>query len=125
MNDTTWFWQIVDAHGLADVSSDEVVALRELIGASERSAAELDAVSAAIGSPRFMDPPDGGSVSLAEQVKRMRGTLEASERLLGSALSTMLEQRDRMLTYGKRTSELDHAIEQTHSFLKTGRVSDV
>lgn len=32
MNDTTWFWQIVDARGLADVSSDEPVALKRLIG---------------------------------------------------------------------------------------------
>lgn len=37
MNDTTWFWQIVDARGLADVSSDEFVALNELISKAERA----------------------------------------------------------------------------------------
>lgn len=41
--------------------------------------AELSAVSAAIGSVRFMDPPDGGDVSLAEQVSRMRVALEAAD----------------------------------------------
>lgn len=79
MNDTTWFWQIVDARGLANVSSDEFVALNELINAAERAEAELNAISAAIGSPRFMDPPDGGDVPLAEQVRRMRNALAMSE----------------------------------------------
>lgn len=37
-----------------------------------------DAVSQAIGSPRFMDPPDGGDVSLPEQVDRMCKALEAA-----------------------------------------------
>lgn len=80
MNDTTWFWQIVDARGLANVSSDEFVALNELISAAERAESELNAVSAAIGSPRFMDPPDGGDVPLAEQVRRMRERLELLEK---------------------------------------------
>lgn len=79
MNDTTWFWQIVDARGLADVSSDEFVALNELISKGERSESDLNAISAAIGSPRFMDPPDGGDVSLAEQVRRMREQLDKVE----------------------------------------------
>lgn len=37
MNDTTWFWQIIDAHGLADVSSDEVAALKELVAKAARA----------------------------------------------------------------------------------------
>lgn len=37
MNDATWFWQIVDARGLADVSSDEFVALNELISKAARA----------------------------------------------------------------------------------------
>lgn len=41
---------------------------------------ELSAVSAAIGSVRWMDLPDGGSVTLAEQVGRMRADLETAER---------------------------------------------
>ncbi|RWH52194.1 MAG: hypothetical protein E5V72_01995 [Mesorhizobium sp.] len=40
---------------------------------------ELAEISAAIGTVEFMDPPDGGDVSLAEQVKRMRSTPEAAE----------------------------------------------
>lgn len=56
---------------------------------SEKEAAEtrvaelegsLDNVAAAIGSVRFMDPPDGGDVSLSEQVRRMRVALEVAER---------------------------------------------
>jgi hypothetical protein len=35
---------------------------------------ECAAVSAAIGGVKFMDPPDGGDVSLSEQVRRMRQT---------------------------------------------------
>ena len=38
---------------------------------------ELAAVSAAIGTTEFMDPPDGGSPTLAEQVGRMRAELAA------------------------------------------------
>lgn len=37
---------------------------------------ELSAVSSAIGSVRWMDLPDGGDVSLAEQVARMRDHIE-------------------------------------------------
>lgn len=40
---------------------------------------ELSEVSRAIGSVRWMDPPDGGDVSLGEQVNRMRADLEAAE----------------------------------------------
>jgi hypothetical protein len=39
--------------------------------------AELTDVAGAIGSPEFMDPPDGGGVSLGEQVERMRARLSA------------------------------------------------
>jgi hypothetical protein len=40
---------------------------------------ELNDIAVAIGSNRFLDPPDGGSVSLAEQVTRMRQALEKAE----------------------------------------------
>ena len=46
----------------------------------DAATAELSAIAAAIGSVRWMDPPDGGDVSLAEQVRRMRADLEAAER---------------------------------------------
>jgi hypothetical protein len=41
--------------------------------------ADLGEVAKAIGSVRWMDPPDGGDVTLAEQVRRMRADLEAAE----------------------------------------------
>ena len=37
-------------------------------------------ISGAIGSNRFLDPPDGGSVTFAEQVTRMRQALETAEK---------------------------------------------
>jgi hypothetical protein len=36
-------------------------------------------LSSAIGTCRFMDPPDGGDVSLIEQVRRMRSALKEAE----------------------------------------------
>ena len=39
---------------------------------------ELSAVATAIGTVEFMDPPDGGDVSLSEQVSRMRAALSAA-----------------------------------------------
>ncbi len=36
-------------------------------------------LAAAIGTCRFMDPPDGGDVSLVEQVRRMRSDLDEAE----------------------------------------------
>lgn len=41
--------------------------------------AEIHAVVEAIGTTRFLDPPDGGEVLLAEQVRRMREALEKAE----------------------------------------------
>lgn len=46
MDDTTWFWEVVDAEGLADVPSDEVAALRLLI-AKYKAAPAVDSTSAA------------------------------------------------------------------------------
>jgi len=51
----------------------------------EIAEAELHAISVALDSPRFMDPPDGGSLTLAEQVTRMRVALETAERDLAAA----------------------------------------
>lgn len=51
-DDTTWFWQIVDARGLADVSSDEFVALNELINKAERVEA-LEMAARAIEAGAF------------------------------------------------------------------------
>jgi len=53
--------------------------LRDAEGDMNVARYELDEVSAAIGTVRFMDPPDGGSVTLAEQVSCMRDALNAAE----------------------------------------------
>ncbi|WP_303718052.1 hypothetical protein [Brevundimonas naejangsanensis] len=61
---------------------------KELAGLYDRSStaeAELDAVSSAIGTVRFMDPPDGGDVHLSEQVRRMASALTEAERKLAEA----------------------------------------
>lgn len=50
---------------------------------------DLDAISAAIGTVRFMDPPDGGDVSLAEQVRRMKAALDAAEGDLAVAIKAL------------------------------------
>lgn len=75
--------------GLSDVepSDDEanaalIVALRNALPAilsalRGEGCSECQAVSAAIGSVEFMDPPDGGDVPLSEQVRRMRAALTA------------------------------------------------
>lgn len=61
--------------------------------AQEKAAlqATLDEVSAAIGDVRYMDPPDGGDVPIAEQVRRMRAEL-ASVKAERDSLGTQLEQ---------------------------------
>jgi len=54
-------------------------------GSPEQIAArlqELDAVTGAIGTTRYMDPPDGGDVSLAEQVQRMAAHITVMEAAL-------------------------------------------
>lgn len=51
---------------------------------------ELEAVSLALGSGvRFMDPPDGGSVTIAEQVVRMRIALHEAETKLKIATEAL------------------------------------
>jgi len=69
--------------GFPSFTVDDLRTVLSALSASEaREHALLDcvnAVSAAIGTVRFMDPPDGGCTSLAEQVQRMREELEASE----------------------------------------------
>ncbi|BCH33166.1 hypothetical protein MesoLjLc_50960 [Mesorhizobium sp. L-8-10] len=45
---------------------------------------EREAIAGAIGTARFMDPPDGGDVSLAEQVARMRAALDIAEAALSA-----------------------------------------
>ena len=44
--------------------------------------AELSAISMSLRDHRYMDPPDGGDVSLAEQVARMRRECDAYRKAL-------------------------------------------
>lgn len=64
---------------------------------------ELDEISAAIGTVRFMDPPDGGDVSLAEQVRRMKAALDATEAKLAVAREALREARMAMADLGDGT----------------------
>ena len=65
---------LISAASLLETDDDEIERLRAEVA---RLTAEQDAVSAAIGTNEYMDPPDGGNVSLAEQVRRMRDALLA------------------------------------------------
>lgn len=79
--------------------SEENAALRERVRVleGERDAAigrwmqDKASISVAIGTTRFMDPPDGGSPTLAEQVQRMREALTAAEER-ERVLTTLLER---------------------------------
>lgn len=48
---------------------------------AEAQQRELDAISAAIGTNDYLDPPDGGSVPLSEQVARMARDAERYRKL--------------------------------------------
>lgn len=73
----------------------------ELEERNRRLMGELNAVSAAIGDCRYMDPPDGGDVTLGEQVNRMRtdrdqltarnAELEAEVGKLRSAMQSIVD----------------------------------
>lgn len=72
--------------GKLSEAGDEGREFDQAVGTIEARNAELSDISAAIGSTRFMDPPDGGDVPFAEQVRRMREALEEAERALGTAV---------------------------------------
>ena len=63
---------------------------------------DLSKVAGAIGSVRFMDPPDGGDVTLAEQVARMREALEAAESEVAT-LKGRVAELEAVLTPSART----------------------
>lgn len=76
---------------------------------------ELDAISAAIGTTCYMDPPDGGSVSLSEQVARMAKDAARYRKLRrmvewrnGPGLYWYLPRGDRGRTEGER---LDNSLD--------------
>ena len=49
--------------------------------------AELSAISMSLRDHRYMDPPDGGDVSLAEQVARMRKECDELRAVLREAIT--------------------------------------
>lgn len=59
----------------------------------------LEEVSKGIGSVRWMDPPDGGNVSLGEQVRRMRIDLETAERWRDSLREALTPSGDTKAAY--------------------------
>ncbi len=78
---------------------------------------ELDRISAAIGTNDYLDPPDGGSVPLAEQVARMAKDAARYRKMRkcaifqdrnGPGLYWYLPRWDRGLPVGER---LDNALD--------------
>ncbi len=95
--------------GLSDLLSDSARLVE--------TRAELDAISAAIGTTVYMDPPDGGSPTLAEQVARMAKDAARYRKMRknarfewrnGPGLYFYLPRGDRDLTGGER---LDNALD--------------
>ena len=77
----------------------------------DKALAELADISSAIGSDEFMDPPDGGSVTLAEQVKRMREALETARldaRLSAGCNKAACDARDKALDKRDELAALLH-----------------
>lgn len=66
---------------------------------AEKAEKELGQVSTAIGSVRWMDPPDGGDVPLSEQVKRIREDLEAAESKLAEVSNSLTPSAETKAAY--------------------------
>jgi hypothetical protein len=65
----------------------------------DRLREEQEEVSRAIGSVRWMDPPDGGSVSLGEQVRRVRVDLETAEKWCDNLRDALTPSADTKAAY--------------------------
>ena len=50
---------------------------------------ELSAISMSLRDHRYMDPPDGGDVSLAEQVARMRAEVDTLREALKDTMAAL------------------------------------
>ena len=92
-------------HSAYSIAHDQATAngsrAAELEAAWLKAEAQLSEISHAIGTVRFMDPPDGGDVSLADQVRRMKSALDGSEALLDEAVgyvSRFIDLIDRELS---------------------------
>lgn len=80
--------------------------------------AALSSSAAPAGEPGFAYRDENGDIAYqsAHPAPATVEMLEAVE-LLRSNLNTMIEQQGRFVTYGKGTSEIDYAIEETRAFL--------
>jgi hypothetical protein len=88
-DESPWVWQGDGSDNIASMSNDMAVLiradqLRDIIGQRDELSADLSEISAAIGTTRYMDPPDGGGVSLAEQVRRMKAELAVAHQELAA-----------------------------------------
>lgn len=70
---------------------------------------ECAAVSSAIGTVRYMDPPDGGDVSLAEQVRRMSARIDTLTAQLDRAREALRELQGRLSDCIKATERCGDA----------------
>ncbi len=85
-----------------DAATDERVRRVKAEAEAARLRAELDEIASVLPGVAYMDPPDGGSPSIAEQVRRMRADLDrtAAER---DALRAEVE------LWKERAYQLSHA----------------
>jgi hypothetical protein len=75
-----------------------VAAIARADGLEQKLWRELSEISSAIGTTRYMAPPDGGDVSLAEQVRRMKADYEKS-------IAACLTKIDALVSELKSTQE--------------------
>ncbi|TGP34051.1 MULTISPECIES: hypothetical protein [unclassified Mesorhizobium] len=94
-------WLIIEKIGVPDDQTYTPHEAQQIITnaleAGYKAEGETGAISAAISSVRFMDPPDGGDVSLSEQVSRMREALDSAEAAIARAGEAVLFVRQRDL----------------------------
>jgi hypothetical protein len=98
----------------------------------ELSALEASEIklAAAIGTCRFMDPPDGGDVSLVEQVRRMRAALDEAEDNRSTARNPENEAWSYELDYPgrgwvKEFSDAKHGRPGDNSILRKDAIRNV
>ena len=108
-NEREW-WAHREIERLRDRLSVETLALVETLARAEKAEAEVERlreaeaelheIASVLPGVAYMDPPDGGSPSIAEQVRRMRADLDrtaAEVERLRAELVTLLKERGVML----------------------------
>lgn len=77
-----------------------------------RMTAEINEVSVAIGTTRYLDLPDGGSVSLGEQVKRMHAELAESKSHFDDAHQRWVDTSEELAECRADAEKMRTAVEQ-------------